>query len=120
MNRERLPDRRGHEVVEIIHGRFLYTFGVGRYADGRPAEIFVDAGKSGTDAQVIARDGVIVLSLLLQHGCSLATIQHALSREEDGAAQGPLGLLVDALAAEDAPAAAPEPEPENIAAEATP
>ncbi|MFG1319851.1 hypothetical protein [Xanthobacter autotrophicus] len=98
MTRERLPDRRGHEVVEVIHRNIGYTFGVGRYDDGRPAEVFIDAAKSGVDAQIVARDGAILLSLLLQHGCAVETIRHALSREEDGAPQGPIGLLVDDLA----------------------
>lgn len=115
MNRERLPDRRGHEVVEFVHRKIHYTFGVGRYQDGRPSEVFVDAAKSGTDTQIVARDGAILLSLLLQHGCSIATVQHALSREEDGSAQGPFGVLVDCLVAE-ADAAemnAGEPVPEH-------
>lgn len=98
--RERLPDRRAHEVLELWHRNICYFFGVGRYDDGRPAEVFIDAAKSGADAQIVARDGAIMLSLLLQHGCPIHVIRHALSREEDGAPQGPLGLLADLLAAD--------------------
>jgi hypothetical protein len=44
-----------------------------------------------------ARDGAILLSLLLQHGCSLETIQNALLRNPDGGPAGPLGAVVDLL-----------------------
>jgi len=98
MTRESLPNRREHEVVELEHRGIAYTFGVGRYDDGRPAEAFIDCTKSGADAQIVARDGAVLLSLLLQHRCPLEVIQNALSREEDGSPQGPIGLLVDDLA----------------------
>ena len=98
MNRDPLPNRREHEVVEFFHRGIPYTFGVGRYDDGRPAEAFIDGVKSGADAQIVARDGAILLSLLLQFGCPVELIQHALSREEDGSPQGPIGVLVDDLA----------------------
>lgn len=97
MTREVLPARRQHEVVELDFNGISYLFGVGRYEDGRPAEVFIDAAKSGADAQIVARDGAILLSLLLQFGCPVETIRHALTRTADGAPLGPLGLLMDDL-----------------------
>ncbi len=115
MMRERLPDRRGHEVVEFVHRKIHYTFGIGRYEDGRVAEVFVWAAKSGADAHLVAHDAAVTISLLLQHGCPIETIQHALGREEDGSPQGPFGVLVDFLVAEAAAAelAAGEPAPKH-------
>lgn len=100
MTRERLPDRRGHEVVEFLHRGIRYTFGIGRYDDRKVAEVFVCAAKSGADAHLVAHDAAVTISLLLQHGCPIETIQHALGREEDGSPQGPFGVLVDYLVAE--------------------
>jgi hypothetical protein len=46
-NRERLPNRRGHNLLNIEAGGFQYVAGVGHYDDGRLAEIFLDADKGG-------------------------------------------------------------------------
>lgn len=102
-NREALPHRRYSEVLEhTTHRGILYTITVGYYDDGRPAEVFVDAGKAGSDAQINARDAAILMSLLLQYGCPVSHIRQAISREEDGTAQGPIGAILDILEAGDA------------------
>ncbi len=43
--RERLPDRRAAELFDFEHGGRRWTATIGRFADGRVAEIFVDAAK---------------------------------------------------------------------------
>jgi ribonucleoside-diphosphate reductase alpha chain len=48
--RKRLPDRREHELIDLEHGGFLYTAGIGRFEDGRLVEIFFNVSKSGTHA----------------------------------------------------------------------
>jgi hypothetical protein len=63
--RERLANRRCAETFDMT---------VGRFPDGLPAEIFVSNHKAGNTADVAARDGGILVSLLLQHNCDLATI----------------------------------------------
>jgi hypothetical protein len=68
-NRERLPNRRGHELLDFEHGGIRYTAGVGHFADGRLAEIFLNTAKHGTAVDTNARDAAVVVSLLLQHGC---------------------------------------------------
>jgi ribonucleoside-diphosphate reductase alpha chain len=98
VTRERLPDRRGHELVDFDHGGFRYTAGVGRFADGRLAEVFFNVAKSGTEIETTARDAAIVASLALQHGATVETIRHALTRNRDGSASGALGTLLDLLA----------------------
>jgi hypothetical protein len=68
------------------------------YPDGRPGEIFLDAGKSGTDIQNYAHDAAVLASLAFQHGCSVETLRHAMTRNPDGSASGPIGVLLDDLA----------------------
>ena len=89
--RERLANRRNHEVLDFEHGGFEYTAGIARFADGRLAEIFLNVAKSGTPLETQARDAAIVASIALQHGATVDTIRHALTRNVDGSASGALG-----------------------------
>jgi hypothetical protein len=43
--RERLPNRRAAELIDFEHDRGRWTVTIGRYPDGRIAEIFLDAAK---------------------------------------------------------------------------
>jgi hypothetical protein len=102
--RERLSDRRGHEVVGFVHGAFRYTGGVGRFDDGRVAEVFLNVvGKAGTAIETAARNSAIVASLAFQFGVPATVIRRALTRNTDGSASGPLGALLDLLTDEEAP-----------------
>jgi hypothetical protein len=94
-SRRRLPDRRAHEVVIFEHGGQRYIGGVGKFPEGGIAELFINAAKTGSDLEVTAQETALVVSLALQHGCPLETVQHALTR--DGVAGGPLGALLLAL-----------------------
>ena len=96
--RERLLNRRDHEAIAFDHGGFRYVGGVGRFPDGRLAEIFMNAAKSGTVIESWARDSAIIASIALQYGVDPETIRHALSRDQSGAAASPLGALLDMLA----------------------
>jgi hypothetical protein len=78
--RRRLPDRRQHDVAVVEHGGFLLTVGVGRYADGRLGEVFIDSTKTGTAIDTLLKDSAVLLSLALQHGASTDTVRRALSR----------------------------------------
>jgi hypothetical protein len=46
----------------------------------------------------MARDAAILTSICLQHGASVETIRHSLTRNSDGSASGPLGVVLDLLA----------------------
>jgi hypothetical protein len=95
--RRRLPNRRPGETFDIeLHG-LKYKVTVGRFPDRRPAEIFVSNHKAGNAADVAARDAGILVSLLLQHGCDLAIIAHAISRNSDGMASGVIGAVLDKI-----------------------
>jgi hypothetical protein len=93
--RERLPNRRPNQSFSFEHDCHRYDVTVGMFGDGRLAKIFIGSGKVGTAIEAIARDGAILISLLLQYGCALGQIQRALTRNADGRASGPLGALVD-------------------------
>ena len=56
--RERLPNRRAHTLLNIEAGGFRYVAGVGHYDDGRLAEIFLNAEKGGTAIDDAARDSL--------------------------------------------------------------
>jgi hypothetical protein len=95
--REPLPNRRGLELIDFEHGGMRFTAGVGRFPDGRLAEIFMHCAKAGSDAADIARDAAVVASLCLQFGCPVETLRHALTRGSDGRASGPIGAVLDLL-----------------------
>jgi hypothetical protein len=101
--RERLPNRRAHELLDFEHGGFRYIGGIGRFDDGRVAEVFLNVAKSGTAIENHARDAAITASLALQYGTPVNVIRHALTRNGDGSASGALGTLLDLLASERKP-----------------
>jgi hypothetical protein len=91
--RQRLPNRRSHWLYRFESGGQFYTGGIGRFDDGRIAEIFINGATVGSAAEANAQDAAIVASLALQHGCPLETIRHALIRT--GGSAGPLAALLD-------------------------
>jgi ribonucleoside-diphosphate reductase alpha chain len=97
--RRRLPNRREHTVLNFTTADgFKYTAGLGYFDDGRLAEIFLNAAKVGTAIENAARDSAVVASFALQHGVPPDAIRHALTRNGNGEASGPLGALLDRLA----------------------
>jgi hypothetical protein len=93
--RLRLPDRRLAETFELEAGGLRYTCTVGRFADGSVGELFLTNHKSNSAADTAARDAAITFSLAVQHGANPETIRHALTRNGDGTASGPLGRALD-------------------------
>ena len=91
--RHRLPNRRSHWLYRFESGGQVCTGGIGRFHDGRIAEIFINGSKVGTAAETNAQDAALVASLALQHDCPIETIRHALARPGGGA--GPLATLLD-------------------------
>jgi ribonucleoside-diphosphate reductase alpha chain len=89
--RRRLPYRRPVEVIEFENGGIHYLAGIGRFADGSVAEIFLDGPKIGSAAQIAARDAAICASLCLQHGVTADDLLHSLERNPNGEPRGPLG-----------------------------
>jgi hypothetical protein len=91
--RTKLPDRRPHWLYRFECDGQSYTGGIGRFDDGRIAEIFINGSKVGTAAETNAQDAAIVASLALQHGCPIDTIRHALIRT--GGTGGPVVALLN-------------------------
>jgi len=97
--RRDLPQRREAETFDIEFGgiglKYLVT--VGRYEGGDVGEVFINFPKSGAQAEAIARDGAVLLSLALQYGVPLDTIAHAITRDGQGAPSSIIGAVVDKL-----------------------
>src|SRR5258706_15386722 len=92
-----LPQRRAAETFDLQFWNQLFTITVGFYADGTPAEVFVDIAKSGADIAGIARDVGVGISLPLQHPIEIETLRHAVTRDARGEAASLVGAVVDAL-----------------------
>ena len=86
-NRRLLPNRRPCETFDVAYGGLAksHTITIGYYEDDTPGEVFISFGKSGEQAEAIARDGAVLISMCLQHGVSLDTIRHAITRDSHGA-----------------------------------
>jgi hypothetical protein len=97
MTRAHLPDRRASETFDLEHAGLRYVITFSRFADGRPAECFVQNHKTSSAAHVIARDSGILLSLLWQFGCPIEVVAHAVTRDGDGKASGVIGAIVDRI-----------------------
>jgi hypothetical protein len=102
--RERLLNRRAHELIDFEHDGRRYTAGIGRFEDGRVGEIFMNvSGRAGGMVEVLARDTAVAASLCLQFGCDVETLRRALMRDSQGRASGPVGVLLDLLISEREP-----------------
>jgi hypothetical protein len=96
VTRRRLQQRRRAETFDLLFRNQLVTVTVGFHADGTLGEIFISTGK--TDIASVARDAAIALSLLLQHGVSIESLAHAITRGPRGEPASLLGAVVDAIA----------------------
>lgn len=95
--RRSLPARRFHETFSFSHWQVNYNVGLGRFPDGQLGEVFINTDKVGTQSDVLARDSAVLLSLALQFGVPISRLRHAVTREPNGDASGPIGKLLDML-----------------------
>lgn len=100
LTRIRLADRRLHIAAELRHDIGVYHCGWGFHADWRLGEVWLRAAKPDCMLDAMASDGAILLSLLLQYGVSIDEIWDGLTRRRDGSGGGPLGALLDLIAAD--------------------
>ena len=84
-------------MFEIEHGGQRHTVGVGHLPSGRPVEVFINSPMVGTAADINARDGAILLSLLMQYGVDISAVAHSLTRNSDGRPSGPIGMIASML-----------------------
>jgi hypothetical protein len=87
-HRERLSDRRAHEVFRIEHDGLAFIAGIGRFPDGRIGELFINTAKLGTAFDTVLKDSAILLSFALQYGADVAAIRRAMVR---------IGALLDKI-----------------------
>jgi ribonucleoside-diphosphate reductase alpha chain len=87
------------ETFNIEVGGLHYIVSVGRFSDGRLAELFITNGKAGSDSDANARDAAITASIALQYGVPLDVLRHALLRDSHGRPSSPLGAALDLIAA---------------------
>jgi len=93
-----LPNRRECEGfdIEALGLRFHAT--VGRFADGRLAEVFITNHKAGSMAGILASDSAVLCSIALQYGAPLDELRHALKRDGRGEPASPIGAALDRIA----------------------
>jgi hypothetical protein len=101
MTREIFATRRFAETFDLTSGGLAYTASIGRFADGRIAEIFLTNHKAGSAADTNAKDAAVVCSIALQFGVPVDVLRKALMRDSRGAPCGPLAVALDMVAAQD-------------------
>lgn len=108
MIRHRPVHRRAHETIAIVHEQQRYKIGLGRELAciererlGPIVEVFLNAQKVNSQLDVLAHDGAILMSLLLQYGCPPAVIYHAMKRNPDASMASPLGRAAAYLVEEE-------------------
>ena len=98
VNRERLPNRRPCTTFNLEVSGLPYTCSVGRFPDGRLAEIFITNHRCGSDAGAAASDSAVVCSIALQYAVPVEVIRKALMRDGRGQARTPLAAALDLIA----------------------
>jgi hypothetical protein len=100
--RQRPPNRRPLETIAIELEGQRYKISLGReyLCDGscggqerfgRIVEIFINAQKVNSPIDVLVGDAGVLLSMLIQYGCPIDDIFHAMKRYPDGSPASPLG-----------------------------
>lgn len=100
--RDKLLNRRPGQNFDFVCGSTAFTALLGYYANGDLGDIFLRAGKVGTDVNIVMQEASVLASFALQHGATVKQMREAMPRKTDGTAEGPLGTLFDLLAKEDA------------------
>lgn len=81
----RLPNRRPNLTASVDHNGATIAVSAGLDpATGRLAEIFITAGKEGSETRHVLEDAAVIVSLALQHGIPLDALARSLSRVSDG------------------------------------
>lgn len=98
VSREALPNRRSAQTIDTCFGDTGYAVSFGTFPDGRVSEVFIDCTKSASQAAAVGRDAAILLSLALQHGVTLQTLQHGVTRDGAGVPLSIAGHALDVVA----------------------
>lgn len=104
--RRQLPNRRpaitfklAHRTTSGAEHHFYVTAGLYDKNGTDIGEVFVNtAGKAGNEADVMAADAAVAISLALQYGCPLETLSAAMKRNPDGSPMGLMSRVLDQVA----------------------
>lgn len=97
-HRRRLADRRELETIAIEHEGQRFKIGLGReVVDGPVVEVWMNAQKVNSSIDVLASDGAILMSMLIQYGCPPAAIVKSMKHDANGAPQSPLGIAAQLI-----------------------
>ena len=110
--RQRLPDRRKSETIDVVWADKTWHVSIGFDAQGCARELFADGSKIGSEMEALLDDACILLSMLLQSGWQARELVDKLSREAidpKAPAASILGLIVKVAAAAEQRARAEEP-----------
>src|SRR4051794_14971467 len=92
MNPRRRPaNRRFHETVAVEHEGQRFKIGLG-HEQGDVVEVFINAQQVNSTIDVLASDGAILMSLLIQYGHPIEEIAQSLKRNPDGSPASILGM----------------------------
>lgn len=94
MERQRLPARRRGFNEKFRWNGYAVFISTGYYEDGRLGEVFLSAGKLQSGLDTAAKDTAIAISLALQHGCTVETLDHAFLRQDNGDPEGLAGAAL--------------------------
>jgi hypothetical protein len=102
-DRRRLASRRMLETIAVEHEGQRYKIGLGRERGCVDVvEVFLNAQQVNSTLDVIASDGAILMSLLIQYGHPVEEIAKSMKRNPDGSPASPLGMaaafLIEAAA----------------------
>jgi hypothetical protein len=105
--REEIPSRRIHiswrEKMETIE--YALSYGMEEHVVEHPGEppqiteVWCNAGKVGSALEALANDAAIMASIVLQLGYPIEKLRMALTRNSNRTAAGPIGVLLDRIAA---------------------
>lgn len=90
--RQRLPNKRKSRTITFDHDGLSYTacFSFSK-TTGEPLEVFLDCGKTGSAANILAKEIAVIASISLQYGVPLEVLMAAMPRLDDESAAGPFG-----------------------------
>lgn len=103
MTRQRLPDRRAAETIQLEHAGQRFTVTIGFYPDGRPGEVFTHGMRTGSTLDALLADACVLLSLLMQHGVESRELASSMGRLGSSEPASIIGAVLDLIAS---PAAA--------------
>lgn len=91
--RRRLSQRRALETIAVEHDNQRYKIGLGRERGQNDVlEVFINAQQVNSQVDVLASDGAILMSLLIQYGHPVEEIAKSMKKNPDGSPSSPLGL----------------------------